>query len=64
MSDLRPTIMGLGISMPLLAVIAVFLRYEARRVKKVELGADDYTIFIALVCFCEDSVICSCVAKR
>ena len=49
MTSLRPTILGLGISMPLLAIAAVILRYHARAVKRVELGADDYTIFIALV---------------
>ena len=49
MTDLRPTILGLGISMPVLAIIAVILRCQARMVKKVRLEADDYTIFIALV---------------
>ena len=49
MGDYRPTILGLGISLPLLAILAVALRYQARAVKRVEPGADDYTIFVALV---------------
>lgn len=37
--------------MPLLAVVAVALRFEARRIKRVSLGADDYTIVVAMVRF-------------
>jgi hypothetical protein len=51
MSSLKPTIVGLGIAMPLLAVGAVMLRVEARRIKKLYLGPDDYTIIAALVRF-------------
>ena len=51
MADAKPTILGLGISMPIIAMIGVALRVQARRIKKVQLGADDYTIFIALVRF-------------
>lgn len=49
MSSLKPTVVGLGVSMPLLAAVAVALRLEARRIKRVRLGADDYTIIAALV---------------
>lgn len=49
MSSLKPTIVGLGISMPLLALAAVMLRVKARRMKKLDLGADDFTIIAALV---------------
>ena len=49
MGDLRPTVVGLGIALPIIATIAVGLRVQARRVVKVSLGVDDYTIFIALV---------------
>ncbi|KAI4178411.1 MAG: hypothetical protein LQ346_007459 [Caloplaca aetnensis] len=49
MSSLKPTVVGLGVSMPLLAAVAVALRLEARRIKRVRLGADDYTIIAALI---------------
>lgn len=49
MTSLKPTIVGLGVSMPVLAVTAVMLRIKARRMKKLDLGADDYTIIAALV---------------
>ena len=49
MSSLKPTIVGLGVAMPLLAVAAVMLRLKAIQMKRVHLGADDFTIVAALV---------------
>ncbi len=50
MSDLKPTVIGLGILMPLLATLAVCLRIHSRRIKKNALGVDDYLALAALVC--------------
>ena len=47
--DQRPTILGLSIAFPIVSIIAILLRFEARRVNRVKLGADDWTILIALV---------------
>lgn len=47
--DQRPTILALSIAFPIISVLAVILRFEARRVKRVHLGADDWTILAALV---------------
>jgi hypothetical protein len=41
--------MGLGISMPLLAIIAVAMRCQARLASGLRFEADDYFIFVALV---------------
>jgi hypothetical protein len=49
MGDQKQAIMALGISMPVLAIISVALRYHARLIKRMKLGIDDYTIFIGLV---------------
>lgn len=46
----KPTTLGLSISMPLLATIAVLLRFYAHRVKRVKLGVEDLFIVIGLVC--------------
>ena len=51
MSSLKPTIAALGVAMPLLAVAAVMLRFKARQMKRMHLGADDFTIVPALVRF-------------
>ncbi len=48
--DQRPTILALGITLPIISILSVILRFEARRVKRVYLGADDWTILAALVC--------------
>lgn len=50
MGDLRPTILALCISIPLLAILSVALRHHARLIKRIEPGADDYMILVALVC--------------
>ncbi|MCJ1369980.1 hypothetical protein MMC20_001192 [Loxospora ochrophaea] len=47
--DLRPTILGLSIAFPIIAIISVVLRFEARRIKRLKLGADDWTILAALL---------------
>ena len=47
--DHRPTILGLSIVFPIIAIASVFLRFEARRINRVKLGADDWTILAALV---------------
>ena len=50
-SDQRPTILALGILFPVIAILAVALRFHARRLKKLRLEADDWTILAALVQF-------------
>ena len=47
--DQRPTILGLSIAFPIVSIVAVLLRFESRRLKRVALGADDWTILAALV---------------
>ena len=47
--DQIPTILALSIAFPTISVLAVILRFEARRVKRVYLGADDWTILAAEV---------------
>jgi len=49
MSDLKPTVVSLGILMPLFATLAVCLRIHSRRIKKMALAADDYLVLSALV---------------
>ena len=44
--------LGLGIAFPIIAIASVIFRFEARRIKRLKLGADDWTILAALVCFC------------
>ena len=50
MSSLKPTVVGLGISLPLLAIVAVAFRFHARRINKLSIGIDDYLSVVALVC--------------
>ncbi|OTB02203.1 hypothetical protein M426DRAFT_13783 [Hypoxylon sp. CI-4A] len=45
----RPTIWGLGITFSIIAVVAVILRFKARRIKGQKLKSDDWTILAALV---------------
>lgn len=45
----QPTIWGLGIAFPIIAIIAVVLRFQVRRIKGQKLGSDDWTIVIALI---------------
>ncbi len=47
--DQRRTILGLSIVFPIISIVAVLLRFEARRVNRVRLGSDDWTILAALV---------------
>ena len=49
--DQRPTILGLSIVFPIIASSAVALRFKARKIKRLRLEADDWTILIALVIF-------------
>ena len=49
MADRKSTVKGLGISMPILAMIAVALRFHARRLKKTYIGADDYMNLAGMV---------------
>lgn len=49
-----PTALGLGITFPALAFLAVAARFWARRIKSQKLMADDYMIIPALV----DKSIC------
>ena len=45
----QSTILALNIAFPIVSTLAVILRFEARRVKRIHLGADDWTILVALV---------------
>lgn len=45
----QSTIWGLGIAFPILAIIAVVLRFQVRRIKGQKLESDDWTILAALV---------------
>ncbi|KAI1108086.1 hypothetical protein F5Y14DRAFT_117777 [Nemania sp. NC0429] len=45
----QPTIWGLGIAFPILSIVAVALRFQARRIRGQKLGSDDWTILIALI---------------
>ena len=47
--DQRPTILGLSIAFPIVSIIAVLLRFKAREINRSKLGADDWTIAVALV---------------
>ena len=45
-------ILGLGIAFPIIATASVIFRFEARRIKRLKLEADDWTILAALVNLC------------
>lgn len=45
----QSTIWGLSISFSIIAIAAVALRFSARRIKGQQLGADDWTVLVALV---------------
>lgn len=45
----QSTIWGLGIAFPILAIVAVGLRFVARQIKGQKWGSDDWTIVVALV---------------
>ncbi|MCJ1345873.1 hypothetical protein MMC31_004082 [Peltigera leucophlebia] len=47
--DDRPLILGISIVFPIIAIIAVILRFEARRINRLKPGADDWTILAALI---------------
>ena len=47
--DQRPAILGLSIAFPILSILAVHLRFKARKITRAKLGADDWTIAVALV---------------
>ena len=47
--DQRPLILGVSVALSTISVLAVLLQFESRRVKRVQLGADDWTILAALV---------------
>ena len=48
----KPIFLGLSIAFPIIAIASVIFRFEARRIKRLKLGADDWTILAALVCLC------------
>ena len=57
MVSMRTDVIGLGFSMPLLAVFAVCLRVNSRKIRKVNLGMDDYMSMVAAVCImCQKGV--------
>ena len=41
--------LGLSIAFPIIATASVIFRFEARRIKRLKLEADDWTILVALV---------------
>ncbi|KAI1413680.1 hypothetical protein F5Y13DRAFT_189115 [Hypoxylon sp. FL1857] len=45
----QPTIWGLGIAFSIVAIVAVGLRFQARRIKGQKFEADDWTIVIAMI---------------
>ncbi|KAI9787990.1 MAG: hypothetical protein M1816_007294 [Peltula sp. TS41687] len=47
--DDKPLIFGLCIAFPIIAITSVILRFQARRIQRVKLGADDWTILAALI---------------
>lgn len=49
MPDLKPTLVGLSISMLVIATFVVALRFVARVSKKLKVQADDYFALAALV---------------
>ena len=49
MGNQRLAVIIVPIPMTILAITAVVLRFTARRIQRVKLGADDYTILGALV---------------
>ena len=49
MVNMRTDVIGIGVSMPLLAIVAVVLRVNARRIRKTKLGVDDYCSVVAAV---------------
>jgi hypothetical protein len=49
MKDLQPTILALGIVFPIIAILSVVLRFQARRIKGDKLLSDDLTILASLV---------------
>jgi len=52
MVSMRADVIGIGISMPLLAIFAVVLRVNARRIRKTKLGVDDYCSVVAAIFSC------------
>lgn len=47
--DLKGTFLGLGIAFPLLSITCVILRFEARRINRNKIEADDWMSIAALV---------------
>ncbi|KAJ8066897.1 hypothetical protein OCU04_004282 [Sclerotinia nivalis] len=47
----QPTIWGLGIAFTIIAIAAVVLRFQARRIKAQKLEIDDWTILAALTTY-------------
>jgi len=48
-TDAVNTILGLCITFPILAILAVMSRFYARRLRQTRLAADDWCILVALV---------------
>ena len=49
--DVKTIILAVCIVFPITSIAAVIFRFEARRIKRLRLEADDWTILIALVNF-------------
>ena len=49
--DDDPVMLALGIIFPIISITSVILRFEARRLRRLRLEADDWTILAALVKF-------------
>lgn len=50
-NDAVQTILGLCITFPILAILAVLARFYARHIRQTRPGADDWCIVVALVGF-------------
>lgn len=51
MSQSPGQVVGVTTFLAVLALVAIVLRFCARRLKKVGLGWDDYSIVLAMVCW-------------
>ena len=49
-------ILEFSIIFPIIAIASVIFRFEARRIKRLKLEADDWTVLAALVRLCVPSV--------
>ena len=48
---LQRTMIVVNIVLPIIAALAVAARFQARRIKKLPIKADDWVIVMAMVCY-------------